>query len=123
MEALPKVCYEYPSAQAAAEAFPSLISSLNTYAKKHGQLKEAVVKMVDAAMTVLEDLQSGKGKVSRDYKAEEGQGDRWLDLVDCLRDITEGKVSGVVMMHTRESAWITDRILFGRFISNCNVQG
>lgn len=49
--------------------------------------------MVDSAMSILEELEGGKGKLERKYKDADSEGDRWLDLVDCLRDITEGKVS------------------------------
>jgi 26S proteasome regulatory subunit N5 len=65
------------------------------FSKKHGQLKEAVVKMVDAGLEIVVALKSGEGKVERSYATEDGKGDRWLDLIDCLRDITEGKVSSL----------------------------
>jgi len=64
-----------------------LNSQLTTLSKKHGQLKEAVVRMVDEAMTWLPELR--KMKDSGDFK---GAKDRWLELVQTLRDITEGKV-------------------------------
>jgi 26S proteasome regulatory subunit N5 len=63
------------------------------FSKKHGQLKEAVVKMVDAGLEIVVALKSGE--VERSYTTEDGKGDRWLDLIDCLRDITEGKVSSL----------------------------
>jgi 26S proteasome regulatory subunit N5 len=56
--------------------------------KKHGQLKEAVVRMVDESMTWLPELKEKKDK--GEYK---GGKDRWLELLNTLRDITEGKVS------------------------------
>ena len=56
--------------------------------KKHGQLKEAVVRMVDTAMEYLPVLKSQK-----DEGKFRGGKDRWLELVQTLRDITEGKVS------------------------------
>jgi len=62
-----------------------LNSQLTILSKKHGQLKEAVVRMVDEAMTWLPELKEKRGK-------EAGK-DRWLELVKTLRDITEGKVS------------------------------
>ncbi|SCV70971.1 BQ2448_3733 [Microbotryum intermedium] len=53
---------------------------LNTHitllSKKHGQLRQATQKMVDAAMTYLDQL-DGKPK---------------LDLIETLRDVTEGKI-------------------------------
>ncbi|SCZ98477.1 BZ3500_MvSof-1268-A1-R1_Chr7-1g09171 [Microbotryum saponariae] len=54
---------------------------LNTHitllSKKHGQLRQATQKMVDEAMTYLDNL-DGRPK---------------LDLIETLRDVTEGKVS------------------------------
>ena len=49
--------------------------------------------MVDSALSILEEIQGGKGRIERKYVDTDSEGDRWLDLVDCLRDITEGKVS------------------------------
>ena len=65
----------------------SLNTQLTLLSKKHGQLKEAVVRMVDEAMTFLPELK--KKKDEGDYKTGK---DRWLELVQTLRDITEGKV-------------------------------
>jgi hypothetical protein len=64
-----------------------LNAQLVAMSKKHGQLKEAVVRMVDEAMTYLPDLR--KKKDAGEYKSGK---DRWLELVKTLRDITEGKV-------------------------------
>lgn len=64
-----------------------LNSQLTLMSKKHGQLKEAVVRMVDEAMTFLPELKKQKDA------GEFGAGkDRWLELVQTLRAITEGKV-------------------------------
>jgi 26S proteasome regulatory subunit N5 len=71
-----------------------LNSELTTMSKKHGQLKEAVVRMVDEAMTFLPELR--KKKDAGEYRSGK---DRWLELVKSLRDITEGKVS----CHSEES--------------------
>lgn len=69
------------------EPHPSLLNStLQTYSKKHGQLKEAVVRMVDQAMTYLPGLQAQQGAVAGGDKL------RWLELLETLRDITEGKI-------------------------------
>ncbi|KAG7529685.1 hypothetical protein FFLO_05491 [Filobasidium floriforme] len=89
---LPKLLYNLPPATSLPQHFPTLISSLTTYSRKHGQLKEAVVRMVDSAMSILEEIQGGKGRIERKYVDADSEGDRWLDLVDCLRDITEGKI-------------------------------
>ncbi|RSH89355.1 hypothetical protein EHS25_002467 [Saitozyma podzolica] len=64
-----------------------LNAQLVAMSKKHGQLKEAVVRMVDEAMTYLPDLR--KKKDAGEYKSGK---DRWLELVKTLRDITEGKI-------------------------------
>jgi 26S proteasome regulatory subunit N5 len=64
-----------------------LNSQLTLMSKKHGQLKEAVVRMVDEAMTFLPEL-----KKQKDAGEFGGGNDRWLELVQTLRDITEGKV-------------------------------
>jgi 26S proteasome regulatory subunit N5 len=45
--------------------------------KKHGQLRQATQKMVDEAMTYLDKF----------------EGKRKLDLIETLREVTEGKVS------------------------------
>lgn len=65
-----------------------LNTELTLMSKKHGQLKEAVVRMVDEAMTWLPEL-----KKLKDQGKYTGGKDRWLELLTTLRDITEGKVS------------------------------
>lgn len=50
---------------------------LQILSKKHGQLRQAVQKMVDRAMEIVQESE-GKAK---------------LDLIETLRDISEGKVS------------------------------
>lgn len=65
-----------------------LNQQLTIMSKKHGQLKEAVVRMVDEAMKWLPSLKERKDK--GEFK---GGKDRWLELLNTLRDITEGKVS------------------------------
>lgn len=67
-----------------------LNTQLTVMSKKHGQLKEAVVRMVDEAMTWLPELR--RRKDSGEFTKGK---DRWLELVQTLRDITEGKV-GVI---------------------------
>lgn len=65
----------------------SLNAQLTVMSKKHGQLKEAVTRMVDEAIKWLPEL-----KTQRDQGKFKGGKDRWLELVQTLRDITEGKV-------------------------------
>lgn len=69
-------------------------TQLNLLSKKHGQLKEAVTRMVDEAMTWLPELKKQKDE----GKFKDGK-DRWLELVQTLRDITEGKVSCILTIH------------------------
>nr|XP_019012784.1 26S proteasome regulatory subunit N5 [Kwoniella pini CBS 10737]OCF51565.1 26S proteasome regulatory subunit N5 [Kwoniella pini CBS 10737] len=64
-----------------------LNSQLTILSKKHGQLKEAVVRMVDEAMNWLPTL-----KTQKDQGKFKNGTDRWLELVKTLRDITEGKI-------------------------------
>ncbi|KAJ9106080.1 hypothetical protein QFC21_001219 [Naganishia friedmannii] len=76
---IPDLTYSLPP----QPSYNLLNSSLTIFSKKHGQLKEAVVRMVEKAMTLLDDLKS-KGEV-------DGK-NRWLELINTLRDITEGKI-------------------------------
>ena len=75
-----RLCYQ-------AQDFDQLFTQLTVMSKKHGQLKEAVVRMVDESMTWLPELKEKKDK--GEYKNGK---DRWLELLNTLRDITEGKV-------------------------------
>ena len=71
-------------------AYDVLMQQLVVMSKKHGQLKEAVVRMVDEAMKWLPELEAKKEK--GEFAGKDGK-DRWLELLTTLRDITEGKVS------------------------------
>jgi 26S proteasome regulatory subunit N5 len=75
-----RLCYQ-------AKDLDALNTQLTLMSKKHGQLKEAVVRMVDESMTWLPELKERKDK--GEFK---GGKDRWLELLNTLRDITEGKV-------------------------------
>lgn len=81
-----RLCYE-------ANSYDLLMQQLTTMSKKHGQLKEAVVRMVDEAMTWLPVLHGRKDK--GEFK---GGKDWWLELLTTLRDITEGKVCLVTFL-------------------------
>lgn len=75
-----RLCWE-------ANDLDQLNNQLTLMSKKHGQLKEPVVRMVDEAMVWLPALKEQKEQGNfRSVK------DRWLELVKTLRDITEGKV-------------------------------
>lgn len=77
---IPALTYSLPS----TPSYDLLNSNLTLFSKKHGQLKEAVVRMVEKSMALLDELKA-KGEV-------DGK-NRWLELINTLRDITEGKVS------------------------------
>ncbi|KAJ9092508.1 hypothetical protein QFC19_008721 [Naganishia cerealis] len=85
---IPALTYSLPP----QPSYDLLNSSLTIFSKKHGQLKEAVVRMVEKAMTLLDDLKS-KGEV-------DGK-NRWLELINTLRDISEGKIALVVWLHEK----------------------
>ncbi|RXK41577.1 26S proteasome regulatory subunit N5 [Tremella mesenterica] len=70
-----------------ASDLDALNTQLTLMSKKHGQLKEAVVRMVDTAMKWLPVL-----KAQKEQGKFQGVKDRWLELVQTLRDITEGKI-------------------------------
>lgn len=57
-----------------------LNSSLNLLSKKHGQLKVAVQAMVELAMGWLDEIRKEAGV------------EKWLELVETLRTVTEGKI-------------------------------
>ena len=64
----------------AARDYAQLNSSINILSKKHGQLKAAIQAMVELAMTWLEEILQRDGT------------EKWLELVETLRSVTEGKV-------------------------------
>lgn len=77
---LARLCWE-------AGDLDALNTQLTLMSKKHGQLKEAVVRMVDEATPWLDAL-----KQKKEAGAYNGTQDRWLELLTTIRDITEGKI-------------------------------
>lgn len=73
VKAILKIAYE-------AKDFMLLNSSIILLSKKHGQLKSAVEAMVLETMSWLNEVKSQEGL------------QRWLELVESLRSVTEGKV-------------------------------
>jgi 26S proteasome regulatory subunit N5 len=57
-----------------------LNESVSLLSKKHGQLKAVIQAAVEQAMGWLEDIKKKDGT------------ERWLELVETLREVTEGKV-------------------------------
>lgn len=72
-KAIAERCYE-------ARNYALLNSSIILLSKKHGQLKGAVQALVELAMSWLDEI-----------KARDGT-EKWLELVETLRTVTEGKV-------------------------------
>lgn len=64
-----------------ARDYQLLNTSISTLSKKHGQLKGAVQAMVEKTMGWLDEVKQRDGL------------ERWLELVETLRQVTEGKVS------------------------------
>jgi 26S proteasome regulatory subunit N5 len=58
-----------------------LNSSIQTLSKKHGQLKAAIQAFVEQAIEWLPEIKSRDGI------------EKWLELVETLRSVTEGKVN------------------------------
>jgi 26S proteasome regulatory subunit N5 len=66
-------CYE-------ARDYDLLNSSITVLSKKHGQLKVAIQAMVEQVMGWLDEIKKREGT------------EKWLQLVETLRGVTEGKV-------------------------------
>jgi hypothetical protein len=73
VKAIVEHCYE-------ARDFDSLNANVSLLSKKHGQLKAAVQAIVELVMGWLEDVKKSAGT------------EKWLELVQTLRGVTEGKV-------------------------------
>jgi len=63
-----------------ARDFPLLNSTITLLSKKHGQLKAAVQALVEQVMGWLDAIKA-KHSIPR-----------WLEIVETLRGVTEGKV-------------------------------
>ncbi|KAI0275156.1 hypothetical protein BC834DRAFT_921282 [Gloeopeniophorella convolvens] len=63
-----------------ARDYTQLNSSINVLSKKHGQLKGAIQGMVELAMSWLDEINQRDGI------------EKWLELVETLRTVTEGKL-------------------------------
>ena len=92
MKAAVQHCYD-------ARDYPLLNSTFNILSKKHGQLKAAVQTMVELCISWLPEIK------------ERDSVDRWLELVETLRGVTEGKASvyiekiGTNATNPRRSSW------------------
>ncbi|KAF8973597.1 26S proteasome non-ATPase regulatory subunit 12 [Flammula alnicola] len=63
-----------------AKDYPLLNSTVTLLSKKHGQLKAAVQAIVELSITWLPEIKEQAGL------------ERWLELVETLRGVTEGKI-------------------------------
>jgi len=63
-----------------ARDYVQLNTTINVLSKKHGQLKGVVQALVEQAMTWLAEIRQRDGDA------------RWLELVETLRSVTEGKI-------------------------------
>jgi 26S proteasome regulatory subunit N5 len=63
-----------------ARNYAQLNSSISILSKKHGQLKGAIQSMVELVMSWLDEIKQRDGV------------EKWLELVETLRAVTEGKV-------------------------------
>ncbi|CDZ96764.1 26S proteasome regulatory complex, subunit RPN5/PSMD12 [Phaffia rhodozyma] len=70
---IPNLCYK-------ASNYGLLGSSVVLLAKRHGQLKEAVVKMMDEVLGYLPAIKEKEGV------------EQWLELIKTFRGVTEGKI-------------------------------
>lgn len=68
-----ELCYK-------ARNFKLLNSNISSLSKKHGQLKAAIQAIVEQAYEWLEDIRKTQGT------------ETWLELIETLRTVTEGKV-------------------------------
>ena len=74
-----------------ARDYVQLNSSINTLSKKHGQLKGAVQAMVELSIEWLDEIKKRDGI------------EKWLELVETLRVVTEGKVRWTLIpLHPKE---------------------
>ena len=67
-----------------ARDYAQLNSSINALSKKHGQLKGAIQAMVELAMSWLDEIKQRDGV------------EKWLEVVETLRSVTEGKVRSAI---------------------------
>lgn len=63
-----------------AKDLAALNANVTLLSKKHGQLKGAVQALVELVMEWLDEVKSRDGA------------DKWLELIETLRSVTEGKV-------------------------------
>jgi 26S proteasome regulatory subunit N5 len=73
VEAVTQICYN-------ARDYTALNANISLLSKKHGQLKAAVQAMVELAMGWLDEIRERDGT------------ERWLELIETLRAVSEGKV-------------------------------
>ena len=73
MKEISQLCYT-------ARDYEKLNANIQLLSKKHGQLKAAIQAMVEQAMGWLDEIKQRDGV------------EKWLELIETLRSVTEGKV-------------------------------
>lgn len=84
-----QLCYD-------ARNYVLLNSSIQVLSKKHGQLKAAIQAMVEQAMGWLEEIKTREGT------------EKWLELIETLRAVSEGKVGSQYHAYIRMANLSTD---------------
>ena len=72
-----------------ARDYTLLNANIQLLSKKHGQLKGAIQAIVELAMGWLEEIKQRDGT------------EKWLELVETLRSVTEGKVRLITFRQSR----------------------
>lgn len=76
MKETTQICYD-------ARNYDLLNANVLLLSKKHGQLKAVIQAMVEQVMVWLEEIKEREGT------------EKWLQLIETLRTVTDGKVSGL----------------------------
>ena len=66
-----------------ARDYTQLNTNISLLSKKHGQLKAVIQSIVEQAMGWLDEMRNRDGL------------EKWLELVETLRQVTEGKASNI----------------------------
>ena len=69
-----------------ARDYTLLNTTINVLSKKHGQLKAAVQAIVELAISWLPEIKERDGL------------EKWLELLETLRGVTEGKVRAIHLL-------------------------
>ena len=79
-----------------ARNYTLLNSNIQTLSKKHGQLKVVIQTMVEQTIEWLPEVKKREGI------------EKWLELIETLRSVTEGKVCEGLTAHLSSAERFTD---------------